>query len=322
MFVDLPLEQLQQYLPPVETPADFDAFWEMTLAESRQFSLAAQFTAVNSALKLVEILDATFCGFGGQPVKGWLVLPRQRSGRLPCVVQYLGYGGGRGLPGDYLYWANAGFAHFIMDTRGQGSAWSAGDTPDLDLSGGSPQMPGFLTRGITNPYHYYYRRLYTDAVRAVEAARTHPAVDPERVAVFGHSQGGALSVVAAGLIPDLLAVMPREPFLCDIRTATEITDANPYQELTRYCAVHRDQVEQVFANLRYFDGVSFAARAKAPALFSVSLMDDICPPRTVFAAYNRYAAAKEIRVWKYNRHEGGENFMAAEQLDWLSQRIS
>lgn len=322
MFVDLPLEQLQQYLPPVETPADFDAFWEMTLAESRQFSLAAQFTAVNSALKLVEILDATFCGFGGQPVKGWLVLPRQRSGRLPCVVQYLGYGGGRGLPGDYLYWANAGFAHFIMDTRGQGSAWSAGDTPDLDVSGGSPQMPGFLTRGITNPYHYYYRRLYTDAVRAVEAARTHPAVDPERVAVFGHSQGGALSVVAAGLIPDLLAVMPREPFLCDIRTATEITDANPYQELTRYCAVHRDQVEQVFANLRYFDGVSFAARAKAPALFSVSLMDDICPPRTVFAAYNRYAAAKEIRVWKYNRHEGGENFMAAEQLDWLSQRIS
>lgn len=322
MFVDLPLEQLQQYLPPVETPADFDAFWEMTLAESRQFSLAAQFTAVNSALKLVEILDATFCGFGGQPVKGWLVLPRQRSGRLPCVVQYLGYGGGRGLPGDYLYWANAGFAHFIMDTRGQGSAWSAGDTPDLDLSGGSPQMPGFLTRGITNPYHYYYRRLYTDAVRAVEAARTHPAVDPERVAVFGHSQGGALSVVAAGLIPDLLAVMPREPFLCDIRTATEITDANPYQELTRYCAVHRDQVEQVFANLRYFDGVSFAARAKAPALFSVSLMDDICPPRTVFAAYNRYAAAKEIRVWKYNRHEGGENFMAAEQLDWLSQRVS
>lgn len=322
MFVDLPLEQLQQYLPPVETPADFDAFWEMTLAESRQFSLAAQFTAVNSALKLVEILDATFCGFGGQPVKGWLVLPRQRSGRLPCVVQYLGYGGGRGLPGDYLYWANAGFAHFIMDTRGQGSAWSAGDTPDLDLSGGSPQMPGFLTRGITNPHHYYYRRLYTDAVRAVEAARTHPAVDPERVAVFGHSQGGALSVVAAGLIPDLLAVMPREPFLCDIRTATEITDANPYQELTRYCAVHRDQVEQVFANLRYFDGVSFAARAKAPALFSVSLMDDICPPRTVFAAYNRYAAAKEIRVWKYNRHEGGENFMAAEQLDWLSQRVS
>ena len=322
MFVDLPLEQLQQYLPPVETPADFDAFWEMTLAESRQFSLAAQFTAVNSALKLVEILDATFCGFGGQPVKGWLVLPRQRSGRLPCVVQYLGYGGGRGLPGDYLYWANAGFAHFIMDTRGQGSAWSAGDTPDLDVSGGSPQMPGFLTRGVTNPYHYYYRRLYTDAVRAVEAARTHPAVDPERVAVFGHSQGGALSVVAAGLIPDLLAVMPREPFLCDIRTATEITDANPYQELTRYCAVHRDQVEQVFANLRYFDGVSFAARAKAPALFSVSLMDDICPPRTVFAAYNRYAAAKEIRVWKYNRHEGGENFMAAEQLDWLSQRIS
>ena len=41
-------------------------------------------------------------GYGGQQVRGWLLLPRPRSGRLPCVVEYIGYGGGRGLPLDWL----------------------------------------------------------------------------------------------------------------------------------------------------------------------------------------------------------------------------
>ena len=57
-----------------------------------------------------------------------------------------------------------------MDTRGQGSAWSKGDTPDPESDGGNPQYPGFMTRGVLDPKTYYYRRVFTDAVRAVEAA--------------------------------------------------------------------------------------------------------------------------------------------------------
>ncbi|MER3443975.1 MAG: acetylxylan esterase, partial [Meiothermus sp.] len=69
----------------------------------------------------------------------------------------------------------------------------------------------------------------------------------------------------------------------------------PYNEIAAFCRVHRDKVGQVFATLAYFDGVNFAARATAPALFSVGLMDDVCPPSTVYAAYNHYAGPKEIR---------------------------
>jgi cephalosporin-C deacetylase len=53
------------------------------------------------------------------------------------------------------------------------------------------------------------------------------------------------------------------------------------------------------------DGVSFARRASTPALFSVALMDRICPPSTVFAAYNNYGGAKGIIVHEFNGHEGG-----------------
>ncbi len=61
----------------------------------------------------------------------------------------------------------------------------------------------------------------------------------------------------------------------------------------------------MFRTLSYFDGVSFAARATVPALYSVALMDAVCPPSTVFAAYNPLGPAPEIEVYPWNGHEGG-----------------
>ena len=319
MYFDLPLDQLRTYRPPRNQPADYDSFWAETLASARQFKLDPAFVPVSTGLKLVDVFDVTFPGFGGQPIKGWFVLPKGAKGKLPCVVEYIGYGGGRALPTDWLLWANAGYAHFVMDTRGQGSAWSTGDTPDLEPEGSNPQFPGFMTRGVLDPKTYFYRRVFTDAVRAVESARAHPAVDGGRVAVTGGSQGGGITLAVAGLLPDVAAAMPDVPFLCNFRRATELVDTDPYHEISRYCQTHRDKVEQVFATLAYFDGVNFAAHARAPALFSVGLMDDICPPSTVFSAYNHYRGEKQIKIWQYNNHEGGASFQNAEKIKFLQK---
>jgi cephalosporin-C deacetylase len=175
-----------------------------------------------------------------------------------------------------------------------------------------------MTRGITDPAHYYYRRVFTDAVRAVEAVRAHDAVDPARVAVTGGSQGGGISLAVAALVPGLAAVMPDVPFLCDFPRGTTLTDKLPYAEIARYLKAHRDHVGQAYRTLSYFDGAVLARQATAPALFSVALMDETCPPSTVFAAYNHYAGGKDIRVYPYNDHEGGEGFHTAEQLRWLA----
>ncbi len=316
-FFDLSLEQLQTYRPARNEPADFDAFWQATLAETRQYPLAAAFTPVDYGLKAQETFDVTFAGFGGQPIKGWLILPRNRSSKLPCVVEYIGYGGGRGFPTDWLLWASVGYAHFVMDTRGQGSVWQKGDTAD-NGAGGNSFHPGFMTQGILSPQTYYYRRVFTDAVRAIEAARSHPAVDAARTAVTGGSQGGGITLAAAGLMPDVVAAMADVPFLCHYRRATEIVDTYPYNEIGRYLNTHRDQVEQVFGALAYFDGVNFAARAQASALFSVGLMDTVCPPSTVYAAYNNWSGSKDIRVYTYNNHEGGGDFQTVEKVKFLT----
>lgn len=318
-FFDLSFDELQRYVPARQEPADFDAFWEATLGETRHHPLDARFEPYDAGLETVETFDVTFHGYGGQPIKGWLMLPRHRDHRLPCVVEYIGYGGGRGFPTDWLLWSAAGYAHLVMDTRGQGSSWLKGDTPDLEPDGSSPHFPGFMTRGITSPQTFYYRRVFTDAVRAVEAVRAHPAVDPQRIAVTGGSQGGGITIAVAGLLPDIQAAMPDVPFLCHYRRATEISAAHPYEEIARYCMVHRDRVDAVFATLSYFDGLNFAARAQAPALFSVGLMDEICPPSTVYAAYNHYAGAKQIRVYYYNHHEGGGTHQNQEKIRFLRQ---
>lgn len=317
---DLPLDELRAYTPALQVPADMKAFWASTLDEARRYDLAVSCTPVDSGLAVIDTFDVTYAGFGGSPIRAWLHLPATRGGPLPAVVEYVGYGGGRGLAHERVLWAAAGYAHLVMDTRGQGSSWMVGDTPDPD-AGGAPFHPGFMTQGILDPATYYYRRVFTDAVRAVEAARTLDAVDSTRVGVTGGSQGGGISLAVAGLVPDLAAVMTDVPFLTDFPRAITFADSNPYGEIVRYLKAHRDHVDQALATLSYFDTANLARTAKAPALFSVGLMDDICPPSTVYAAFNHYGGPKEMREYPFNDHEGGQGFHDVAKLGWLAARL-
>ena len=314
-FLDLPLAELRQYRPTVTEPADFDLFWATTLAESRAASTPAVVNRYDAGLTGVEVFDVTFSGFAGDPIKAWLLLPLE-GGDLPAVIEYNGYGGGRGLPHERLAWVNAGYAYLVMDTRGQGSAWGAGGGT-ADPHGSGPAFPGSMTQGIENPQSYYYRRVFTDAVLAVDVVRGLDRVDATRVAVTGASQGGGISIAVAALTNGLVAAMPDVPFLQHFERAIGFTDANPYSEITSYLSVHRDAKEQVFRTLSYFDGVSFAKRATAPALFSVALMDEICPPATVFASHNSWGADASIEVYEFNNHEGGQGHQWLRQATWL-----
>jgi cephalosporin-C deacetylase len=314
---DMPLAEMRTYTPALDVPGDLDEFWSATLAATREHDLGATFERIDSGLKQIETFDVTYAGFGGSPVRAWLHLPVDRPRPLPAVVEYLGYGGGRGLAHERILWAAAGYAHFVMDTRGQGSTWAVGDTPDPG-SDGAPAHPGFMTRGILDPATYYYRRVFADAVRAVEAVRAHDAVDPTRVAVTGGSQGGGISVAVAGLVGDIRAVATDVPFLSDFPRATTLNDEDPYGEIRRYLKAHRDHVERVFRTLSYFDVAVIGRRAKAPALFSVGLMDETCPPSTVYAAYNHYGGPKEIREYPFNDHEGGEGFHDVARMAWFA----
>lgn len=116
--------------------------------------------------------------------------------------------------------------------------------------------------------------------------------------------------------------MPDVPFLSHFRRAVESTPEEPFTEITRYLAVHREVADRTFETLSYFDGVNFAKRIECPAFFSVALMDGIVMPSTVFAAYNHVPTVdKSIEVYAYNGHEGGQFLQWTRQAEWLPQRM-
>lgn len=318
MQFDLPLEQLRSYRADVPRPDDFDTFWDETLAEARRLPLDLRVEKVDLGYGAVDTYDVSFAGYGGHRIHAWLRLPHDRDTcGSPVVVQFHGYGGGRGWAHDAVLWPLAGYAHLSVDTRGQGLGRAGGATPD-PVAGAEGEVPGWMTKGIRHPETSYYRRVFTDAVRAVEAARALPGVDSARVALDGTSQGGGIALATAGLTEEVTAVMAAVPFLCHIEAAaSRLTDADPYGEIARFLRGRRLEEQAVRHTLSYIDVVNHATRAVAPALVSVALMDLTCPPRTVFGAVNAYGGDTRLEVYPYNGHEGGEAVWELTQLAWL-----
>jgi cephalosporin-C deacetylase len=190
-----------------------------------------------------------------------------------------------------------------MDTRAQGGTWSAGHTADPGAGSSGAEHPGVMTRGISDPETYYYRRLYVDAVRAVETAAALPSVDAGRIAVAGASQGGALALAAAALVPAAVRACHADvPFLCDVGRAMEIAIDPPYTELVTYLGLHPELEAAALRTLGYVDNAVLASRITATTTVAVGLRDTITPPSTVFAAYNAIEAPKEIVVLPYSGH--------------------
>jgi len=314
---DLPLDQLREYRPHVAAPADFDDFWADTIANCAP-EPDARATPADDFYAGLRVFDVDFAGYEGQRVRGWLLDPGPGPRRSTAVVHYPGYGQGRGFAHQWLAYAAAGFTVMVIDARGQGAdSEYPGSTPDIGDATG-PEAAGFLTRGIASARTSYLRRLYIDAYAAVDALSVI-APHVARRTVVAASQGAGVGLAVLGLRSDVDAAILAVPSFAHFRRALELGATGSRAEIARLLAGRGTDEESVLHTLSYFDGVTFAARAHARAMFSAALHDTICPPSTVFAAYNRYAGPKQLTVWPHNGHESGGSAELQSGLRRLAQ---
>jgi cephalosporin-C deacetylase len=295
-WFDLPIEQLREYRTQTPEPPGLDDWWATRLNKARASAAEPALTRYEADIyRSVEVFDAEFSGAGGDRIRAWYMRPGGAGGAgdVPMVVTFIGYGGGRGLPAEHLLLPALGYALFVMDTREQGGRWSIGAT--------APQNSLVMTQGITSPEDYYFTRLFTDAVRAVETAAELAHGAP--IAVSGASQGGALALAAAALAPELVTVCHANvPFLCDIQRGITLAPDAPYAEVPDFLAQNTALIPAALDTLRYVDCALLARRITAECLLCTGLMDTICPPSTVFAAYNEITAGKDITVYPFSGH--------------------
>lgn len=302
MFLyDLPLEELRTFTLPLTRQPDFVDFWERVRENSAQQPLDTGTTPVRYPVPEASVRKISFSAYDGGRVTGWSITPKPVKPR-PALIVFHGYGGDKGEVADYLGWALQGFTVLAFDVRGQ-----RGDSADFATYPGG-HAAGWLTQGILDPDRYYVTRIFADTLRALNTAAEMDEVNPARMGVMGISQGGGLALAAAALDDRPALCIAEVPGFCHIRRTLELTKAAPWTELIAYFQRRPGDLDQAMRTMSYMELNNLAEWVHCPALVSVGLQDELCPPSTIFTVFNRIEAEpKRADTFPFNGHEAGLN---------------
>lgn len=301
--LDMPLSELQNYRGVNPKPEDFDAYWETALREMRAVVPNFTITKADFSSPIVDCFDCCFTGVKGARVYAKHLRPKHYHGKLPAILQFHGYGGNCGDWQSKIGYAASGYAVFAMDVRGQ-----SGKSTDPGGVAGNTQR-GHIIRGLNeeDPQKLFYRNIFLDAAELAGLVMELDFIDPERVYTQGGSQGGALSLACAALEPRTKRVAAHFPFLSDYKRVWDMDlDIDCYIELREYFRFfdpRHEQEDAIFNKLGYIDLQHLAPRIKAEVLMFTGLLDNICPPSTQFAVFNRLECPKKHIIYPDFGHE-------------------
>jgi cephalosporin-C deacetylase len=309
-IIDMPLEELKRYKGINPRPADFDAYWEQALQELDSVSLVPVLKPSAFQVPCAESFDLFFTGVGGARVHAVYLKPKDTgsAGRHPAILEFHGYSMNAGSVSARLKWVAAGFSVLAMDVRGQG-----GRSQDAGGITGT-SLKGHIIRGLDGkPGDLFFKKVFLDTAQLARIAMKLPEIDPSRIGVCGGSQGGALTLACAALVPEIKKAAPLYPFLADYKRVWEMDLAvDAYEELSYFFRMFdplHEREEEIFTRLGYIDIQHLADSIKADVLIATGLMDTICPPSTQFAVYNKISSNKEMLVYPDYRHEDIPHFV-------------
>jgi cephalosporin-C deacetylase len=148
---------------------------------------------------------------------------------------------------------------------------------------------------------YAYQGFYLDAIRVIDFLTEQPEVDSERIGIQGSSQGGALTLVAAALRPQVKAASVGAPYLTGVVDAIDLTRTYPYEEINDYLRLHPQNRDAMIKTWNYYDCINFADRIQCPIIVYIGLQDDVCPPETAYPLMDKIQSP-EKKLYAYDGH--------------------
>lgn len=285
-----------QIKPTTELPVDFVQFWDNGKAEAAKVPMDVKLTLLpDRCTEKVNVYQASIQNYHvGTRLYGILCVPK-KAGKYPAVLKVPG-AGVRPYSGDVAL-AEKGIISLEIGIHG--IPVTMDPTVYVDMS--RSVLDGYMFYNLDDRDRYYYKRVYLGCVRAIDFLYSLPEFDGANLGVTGGSQGGALSIVTAGLDSRVKYLAAFYPALCDLTGYLHGRAGgwpHLFNEANKAFNAKKDKIE----TSKYYDVVNFARFVKAPGQYSWGYNDVTCPPTSMFSAYNVIQAPKELFIYEETGH--------------------
>ena len=286
----------EQIKPTTEMPADFVQFWEKAKTEAAQVPMDVKLTLLpERCTEKVNVYQANIQNYKvGMRLYGILCMPK-KPGKYPALLRVPG-AGVRSYSGDAAM-AENGIIYLEIGIHGIPVTMDAGIYNDL----GRTTLDGYPFFNLDDRDRYYYKRVYLGCVRAIDFIYSLSEFNGATLAVTGGSQGGALSIVMAGLDSRVKYLAAFYPALCDLTGYLNGRAGgwpHMFNEANKAFNAKKDKIE----TSKYYDVVNFARMVKAPGFYTWGYNDVTCPPTSMFSAYNVIQAPKKLYIFEETGH--------------------
>ena len=299
--------------PTVTMPADFSAFWEKGKQELAAIPADVRMTYLpERSTATTNVYHVNAQGYANSRLYGILCVPK-KEGKYPAILQVPG-AGIRPYNPD-LEMAEKGFIVFSIGIHGI----PVNLDPQVYSSLESGALKGYFFSNADQKDRYYYKRVYLNCVRGIDVIAQLPQFNGRQLAVSGNSQGGALSIITAGLDDRVTCLAAVHPALCDL-TGYFFERAGGWPHIFGPNNLWFSNNTAVKETIPYYDVVNFAKRVKIPGYYTWGFNDETCPPTSMYAAYNVIQSSKETAVY----HDSG-HWMYSEQKqafnNWITKQL-
>lgn len=274
-----------QIKPGTPPPDDFETFWDAQKQKLARIPMDPVLTPAESRGDGIEVYDLKLkCLESIAPVSGFFAKPKDAQPKsLPAMMRVHGAGIWSASRWEAIEGAEMGMLSLDINAHGLANEKPREYYVEMEQT----LLKGYSHRGRQHRESCYFFGMYMRMVRAMDFLCAQPEWDGQVLIVKGVSQGGAQAIAAAGLDSRVSMFGAGVPALCN-----QPGPVSGWPWLVP--GYHGNPDPKILEVSRYFDPVNFAACTEAEAVFSVGFVDVVCPPSTVYMAYNNVSGKKQM----------------------------